>query len=235
MATRNLFGDLSLEATQLAILTKLSDLASGAGLTTLAGKLDTLITGQSALQDTFHTSPAGLKVDGSATTQPVSGSVAVTNLPTTQHVAGEVSVTNLPETQPVSLADNSPDVTDRPTRLLGHVTVDNASLPVEGDFYPANQPVSVDALPLPAGAATEQMLTETVAASEEVVALLQAILSRLGYPDMGSAANRVYVAGWLSNVAVGNVTQHGGLNAIYDQHAAMLAGAAVIRNQITTS
>jgi hypothetical protein len=36
------------------------------------------------------------------TTQPVSGTVAVSNLPATQPVSGSVSVTNLPATQPVS-------------------------------------------------------------------------------------------------------------------------------------
>ncbi len=41
-------------------------------------------------------------VDGSATTQPVSGSVAVSNFPATQPISGSVSVSNLPATQPVS-------------------------------------------------------------------------------------------------------------------------------------
>jgi hypothetical protein len=45
-------------------------------------------------------------------------------------------------TQPVSLATNTPDVTDRSARLLGHVTVDNASLAVTGSFFQATQPVS---------------------------------------------------------------------------------------------
>jgi hypothetical protein len=37
---------------------------------------------------------------------------------------------------------SSPDVTDRVGRLLGHVTVDNASLAVTGTFWQATQPVS---------------------------------------------------------------------------------------------
>ena len=45
-----------------------------------------------------------LKVDASATTQPVSGSVTVSNLPATQAVSGSVSVSNLPATQAVSAA-----------------------------------------------------------------------------------------------------------------------------------
>lgn len=43
-----------------------------------------------------------------------------------------VNVGNFPATQPVSLATNTPDVTDRSARLLGHVTVDNASVAVTG-------------------------------------------------------------------------------------------------------
>lgn len=43
-----------------------------------------------------------LKTDGSATTQPVSGSVSVSNFPATQPVSGTVAVSNFPATQPVS-------------------------------------------------------------------------------------------------------------------------------------
>lgn len=39
----------------------------------------------------------------------------------------------------------SDDVTDRAARLLGHVTVDNASLAVTGTFFQATQPVSIAA------------------------------------------------------------------------------------------
>jgi hypothetical protein len=53
-----------------------------------------------------------------------------------------VSGTFWQATQPVSLATNTPDVTDRSARLLGHVTVDNASLAVTGTFWQATQPVS---------------------------------------------------------------------------------------------
>jgi hypothetical protein len=51
---------------------------------------------------------------------------------------------NIPSgTQPVSLASNTPDVTDRAGRLLGHVTVDTApTTAVTGTFWQATQPVS---------------------------------------------------------------------------------------------
>jgi hypothetical protein len=47
---------------------------------------------------------AAVKTDGSATTQPVSGTVAVSNLPGTQPVSGTVAVSNFPATQPISAA-----------------------------------------------------------------------------------------------------------------------------------
>lgn len=108
--------------------------------------------------------------------------------------SGSVSVANFPATQPVSLATNTPDVTDRAARLLGHVTVDNASLAVTGpltdtqlratrvpvDPSGVTSPISAAALPLPAGAATEATLAaasaklaglgqKAMAASEAVV------------------------------------------------------------------
>src|SRR3954462_13777952 len=57
-------------------------------------------------------------------------------------VLGEVT---FPAAQHV-IVDSAPaagaDVTDRSARLLGHVTVDNASLAVTGTFWQATQPVS---------------------------------------------------------------------------------------------
>ena len=70
-----------------------------------------------------------IKVDGSATTQPVSGSISVSNFPATQPVSGSISVSNFPATQPVS----------------GTVTANAGT----GTFS-----VSASSLPLPTGAAT---------------------------------------------------------------------------------
>jgi hypothetical protein len=49
------------------------------------------------------------------------------------------------------------DIADRTARLLGHVTVDNASLAVTGTFWQATQPISAASLPLPSGAAQEHV------------------------------------------------------------------------------
>ena len=82
-----------------------------------------------------------VKVDGSGVTQPVSGTVAVSNFPATQPVSLAVAPTTpvtgtfFQGTQPVSLAT-------APTT------------PVTGTFFQATQPVSAAALPLPTGAAT---------------------------------------------------------------------------------
>jgi len=66
-------------------------------------------------------------------TQTVSGAVSVSNFPATQPISGAVSISNFPATQPVSLATNTPDITDRANRVLGSVSVSN---------LPATQPVS---------------------------------------------------------------------------------------------
>jgi len=89
-------------------------------LSSIDGKLTTLNAkdfATSAKQDTGNTSllnidgklPSNLTVtstrllvDGSGVTQPISGSVSVSNFPATQPVSGSVSVSNFPATQPVS-------------------------------------------------------------------------------------------------------------------------------------
>ncbi len=45
-----------------------------------------------------------LPVDGSGVTQPVSGTISVSNFPATQPVSGTIAVSNFPATQPVSIA-----------------------------------------------------------------------------------------------------------------------------------
>lgn len=90
-----------------------------------------------------------MKVDGSGVTQPISGSVSISNFPATQPISGTVTVGNASiavtgtfyqATQPVSIAT-------MPTT------------PVTGTFWQATQPVSASSLPLPSGAATESTLS----------------------------------------------------------------------------
>jgi hypothetical protein len=77
------------------------------------------------------TNPVRMDPTGT-TTQPVSGSVVVTNLPATQYIAGSVVVTNLPAIQPVSgsvtaLVSGSVAVTNFPSSqpISGSVSVSN--------------------------------------------------------------------------------------------------------------
>lgn len=79
------------------------------------------------------TAGGALKVDASASTQPVSGSVSVSNFPATQPVSGSVSVSNLPATQKIEGA--SEDGT-------GTNVADRSAL--IGGLYPINPEESTD-------------------------------------------------------------------------------------------
>ena len=84
----------------------------------------------SALNAKVTTTVNGVKVDGSAVTQPVSGTIAVSNFPASQAVTGPLTDTQIRAT----------------------------ALPVSGTFFQATQPVSAASLPLPSGASTETTL-----------------------------------------------------------------------------
>jgi hypothetical protein len=120
--------------------------------------------------------------------------VSSTQLPVALAAGGGLKVEGIVGgvAQPVSLATNTPDVTDRAARLLGHVTVDSApttavtgpltdtqlrasAVPVSGTFFQATQPVSGTVTAdteLPAAAAladaTANPTTSIVAAANEV-------------------------------------------------------------------
>ncbi|WP_307139881.1 hypothetical protein [Pseudoroseomonas cervicalis] len=64
--------------------------------------LNCVTTGRTAVPCGTNSTPLRVSPASGAAAQPVSGSVAVTNLPATQPVSGTVSVSNLPVTQPVS-------------------------------------------------------------------------------------------------------------------------------------
>jgi len=93
------------------------------------------------------TTAGGLRVDGSATTQPVSGSVSITGTAT---VTGTVTANQ--GGAPWSM---KPDGTTwAMTSTSANVNLTNASVAVTGTFWQATQPVSAASLPLPTGAAT---------------------------------------------------------------------------------
>jgi hypothetical protein len=137
-----------------------------------------IIAGNTLLADIETKISGTLKVDGSAITQPISGSVTVTNFPSeptslainnfpaTQVISGTVAVSNqptsieisnLPATQVVSGTVAISNFPTEPTT----VAINNfpATQPVSGTFFQATQPVSAVSLPLPTGAATETTLS----------------------------------------------------------------------------
>jgi hypothetical protein len=127
-----------------------------------------------------------------------------------------VSGTFWQATQPVSLATNTPDVTDRAARLLGHVTVDNASLAVTGTFWQATQPISAASLPLPSGAATsaKQPALGTAGTASADVLSVQGVASMTALKVDGSAVTQP-VSGtfWQATQPVsGAVTANAGTN-----------------------
>lgn len=97
---------------------------SGGGSTVNQGNAGS----QSWLVDVTNTVP----VTGTffQSTQPISGSVSVSNFPATQPISGSVSVSNFPSTQAVT-----------------------------GTFFQSTQPVSASSLPLPTGASTSSLQT----------------------------------------------------------------------------
>ena len=133
-------------------------------------------------------------------TQPVSGSVSVSNFPSSQAVTGTffqatqpVSLATAPTTpvtgtfwqatQPVSgtfwQATQPVSIASMPsTPVTG--TFWQATQPVSGTFWQATQPVSASSLPLPAGAATETTLaslnTKTPALGQAAMASSQPVV-----------------------------------------------------------
>jgi len=84
---------------------------------------------------------------------------------------------------------------------------------------------------------------QTAAAADEIVMLLESILSRLGWPDQSTGSIRVLAAGGsLGTVTtvttvstVTNQAQMAGFSTVYDQYAAMLSCAAANRARITVT
>lgn len=144
----------------------------------LNGLLKRLLQKVEGLLQKLVTTASGIKVDGSAVIQPVSGTVSVSgaisinNFPSVQGVVGTVEVANFPTTQPVS----------------GTVGINN---------FPATQPISATALPLPSGAATEVTLGQVRDRLPQ---------QRLSYQNLGTSSAGVVKnsAGVISAIACYN-------------------------------
>lgn len=112
-----------------------------------AGGDGAILDGVSTAIRATVTGALALKVDGSAVTQPVSGAF----WQATQPISGSVSVSNFPATQPVSgtfwQATQAVSIASMPsTPVTG--TFWQATQPVSGTFWQATQPVSLAAVPV---------------------------------------------------------------------------------------
>lgn len=108
--------------------------------------------GTTGIQDGSSAHPVRTDPTGS-TTQPVSGTVAVSNLPATQPVSGSVSVSNLPATQPVSAA--SLPLPSGASTAAKQDTGNTSLASIDGKITAVNTgAVTVSSSALPTGAAT---------------------------------------------------------------------------------
>lgn len=157
--------------------------AQGPGGSGIRGWLATNTAWTQAIAQQLLNGSLRVQLQPGGATQPVSGSISVSNLPVTQPVSGSVTVANIPTTQAISAAalplptgaataanqavvnaDGGAQVhlMNPPSTqaVTGSVTVTNlpTTQAVSGSVtvsnLPSTQAVSVTALPLPTGAAT---------------------------------------------------------------------------------
>jgi len=136
-----------------------------------------------------------LLVDGSGVTQPVSGSVSVSNFPATQPVSGSVSVSNFPATQAISAASlplptgaaTESTLSVLNTKIPGSLTVTSARLLVDGSgvTQPVSGSVSITNLP------ASQTVDGTVAVSNLPAALGQTTMA--GSTSVTIASNQTAI------------------------------------------
>jgi hypothetical protein len=146
--TFNSYGSISLEnvllITNASRGTIIYSFADPSLTGTVSGNILTLTYNTTSMSNSdklqvFYDDPtASQKIDGSGSTQPVSGTVTVANLPGTQPISGAVSVSNLPSTQPIS---GSVSVSNLPSTqpISGAVSVSGS---VSVSNLPATQPIS---------------------------------------------------------------------------------------------
>jgi len=142
---------------------------------------------QASIDSKITTSANGIKVDGSSVTQPISGSVSVSNFPSSQNVVvtssalpsgaatsanqataqtslGTIATNtgNIPSQGAATTAHSLPVniASDQTVPVSGSVTATISGTPsVSVSNFPATQPVSAASLPLPSGAANSALQT----------------------------------------------------------------------------
>lgn len=155
----------------------------------------------------------GLKIDGSAVTQPVSGAISINNFPASTAVAGIVSVDNFPGLQTIAgaVAINNFPATQA---ISGTVGINN---------FPATQAVSIAAMPLPSGAATDITLGQVRDRLPQ---------QRLSYQNLGTSSAGVVKnsAGVVSAIAVYNKSSAIRWIQLYNKSAAPSGSDAPVEN-----
>jgi hypothetical protein len=151
---------------------------------------------EAQLAATLRNTP--LPVSGTVSVDNHPTSTEVSNFPANQTVSGTVAISNLPATQPVSavelplptnaateltlaavntklpdqIAGRMPVSLDAGSIGLTRAELDTSPVGVAGTFWQVTQPVSVDALPLPNGAATQLTLADALTKLGEILTRL---------------------------------------------------------------
>ena len=142
------------------------------------------------------------------------------------------------------------DVTDRSARLLGHVTVDNASIPVTGTFYQTTQPVSIAAT-VNTNTGLTQPLTDTqlrataVPVSGTFYQATQPVSLATNTPDvtdragrlLGTIANAAFTANQPANASVSSTafTASDSVVGIPDGQGTLLSGSSTAGSVIAVA
>lgn len=205
------------QAVSVASLPLPSGASTESTLSAMSAKLPSSLgqkTMANSLACTLASDQSSIPVTGTfwQTTQPVSGSVSVSNFPSSQAVTGTfwqstqpISAASLPLPSGASTSAKQPALGTAGTASSDVITVQGiASMtalkvdgsavtqPVSGTFWQATQPVSAAALPLPSGAATsaKQPALGTAGSASADVISVQGIASMTALKVDGSAVTQ---------------------------------------------
>lgn len=173
----------------------------------------------STLNSKVVTTANGIKVDGSAVTQPISGSVSVSASALPTGASTEATLSTLNSKVPANLTVTA-------TRLL----VDNSGVtqPISGSIsvsnFPATQPVSALSLPLPTGASTESTLS--------TLSTTATALNTKFANDFGLSSGAIRIASQIGNAA-GSADFNAGAATAQTLRVALANGATVTTTPIS--
>lgn len=156
------------------------------------------------------------------TTQPVSGSVSVSNFPATQPISGSVTVSNFPATQPVSIAQ-SVNVND----ANGSLTVDSPQIPATLGAKAGAASMSVvpatDALFQVSDRGSASMATKQITLGATAVEVVPARAGRRKVTISSAAGDSYFFGNSGVTATTGFLMANGGAHTL-DTAAAVFAG-----------